>query len=362
MTSRSENRPLRDEKLMHARTHPRGIGDFSMRGRAFADPEQRVCHRSTTLLALQAFLGNFLRVSAPEPLRFGLITPVVSLVPGQCSPWEEAAGAAELREIARVADELGYHHLTCSEHIGVPTSAVKARGPRFYDQLATLGFVAALTHRIKLVTHIVVLPYHHPLAVAKRYGTLDALSGGRLILGCGVGSLKEEFELLGVDFDGRGVRYEEALEALRVSLGRRQPCFQGEHYRFSDFVIDPCAVQERVPIWLGGRTARSLRRAIALTDGWDPFGLDLEALARLITAAKESPEWRARTARFDFVLGLERRVDLTQPGQLEGTIDMIQKTRTAGATTINLLFSSKSLSHYLEQLELFKAEIAPKFA
>src|SRR5262249_41555485 len=158
-------------------------------------------------------------------LKFGLITPVTSLVPGQCSPWEEAAGSDEIREIALAADALGFDYLTCSEHVGIPTGAVKARGARFYDQLSTLGFVAALTSRIRLLTHIVVLPYHHPLAVAKRYGTLDRLSGGRLILGVGLGSLKEEFELLGVEFEGRGAKYEEALVALRASLGKRQPSF-----------------------------------------------------------------------------------------------------------------------------------------
>jgi probable F420-dependent oxidoreductase len=296
------------------------------------------------------------------PLEFGLITPVVALVPGQCSPWEESAGPAAIREIARTADRLGYHHLTCSEHVGIPSAAVKARGPRFYDQLSTLGFIAAITERIKLVTHIVVLPYHHPLAVAKRYGTLDRLSGGRLILGCGVGSLKEEFELLGVDFDGRGPRFEEALDAVRASLGKREPSFSGEFYRYDGFIIDPCAAQEHVPMWLGGRTPRSLRRAVALTDGWDPFGLGLDELRSMIARVKEMPEWKARTRRFDFVLGLEQSVDVTAAGQVDAAIDMAGRAEAAGATVINLLFRSKSLAHYLEQLDIFRSEVFPRFA
>jgi probable F420-dependent oxidoreductase len=309
--------------------------------------------------------GGFLATvsgMSSAPLKFGLVTPVVSLVPGQCSPWEEHAGVEAIRRVAGAADRLGYHHLTCSEHVGIPTAAVKARGPRFYDQLSTFGFIAAITERIKLLTHVLVLPYHHPLAVSKRYGTLDLLSGGRVILGCGVGSLKEEFDLLGVDFESRGPRYAEALQALRASLGHSRPSFRGQHFSFDDFVIDPCAVQARVPIWLGGRTARSLRRAVELTDGWDPFGLDLDELSRLVRGAKEWPEYKAREAPFDVALGLPRPIDLTSAGEIEGAIELVEKTRRAGATIINLIFRSASLESYLDQLDAFMSKVAPRFS
>jgi probable F420-dependent oxidoreductase len=295
-------------------------------------------------------------------LRFGLISPVLSLVPGQCSPWEEAAGPAEIVEIAIAADRLGFDYLTCSDHVGIPTAAVKARGPRFYDQLATFGYLAALTKQIRLLTHIIVLPYHHPLEVAKRFGTLDRLSGGRVILGVGVGSLKEEFELLGVDFDGRGPRYEDALLALRAALGKRQPSYQGEHFRFSDFVIDPCALQERVPIWVGGRTPRSLRRALGFGDGWDPFGLSLEQLATLISEARTWPEWQQRAGVFDIALNLEPPPDLSNAEDRARAIDQIAALKKAGATAINVLLKTRSKADYLEQLEALKREVAPRFA
>src|SRR5258707_760890 len=120
-------------------------------------------------------------------LRFGLSTPVLmnSNISGY-SRWELNAGPAELETIAISADRLGFHFLTSVEHVGVGPATAAQRGPRFYDSLATLAWLGALTKKIHLLTYIVVLPYHHPLEVAKRYGTLDHLSRGRLILGLGV--------------------------------------------------------------------------------------------------------------------------------------------------------------------------------
>src|SRR6185295_4790094 len=116
---------------------------------------------------------------------------IASLLPGT-PDWERDATTADLCAIAAAADSLGFEYLTCSEHVGIPTADVPLRGPRFYDPLATLSFLAARTERIKLLSHVVVLPYHHPLAIAKSYGTLDRLSSGRLILGVGLGTLRPE--------------------------------------------------------------------------------------------------------------------------------------------------------------------------
>ena len=118
----------------------------------------------------------------------------------------------------------------------------------YWDPLSTFGFLAAHTARISLTTSVVVLGYHHPLDIAKRFGTLDRLSGGRLVLGVGVGSLKEEFDLLGATFDGRGEQADDAIRALRASLSTTRPSYRGSHYEFDGFAVEPCAVQERVPI------------------------------------------------------------------------------------------------------------------
>ena len=230
-------------------------------------------------------------------VRFGLTSPVVTLTPRGHGAWEESAGAPELAAIARAADRLGFHHLTCSEHVAIPEGVVATRGGRYWDPLVTLGYLAAVTDKIRLATHVVVLPYHHPLEVVKRYGTLDRISQGRLILGVGVGSLEEEFTLLDVPFANRGPRYEDHLRALHAAWGRREPSYAGSHFRFSGLVIDPCATSEHPPLWIGGRSPRSLRRALEFADGWDPFHLAIDELRGLLTKAREWPLWRARRAR-----------------------------------------------------------------
>lgn len=294
-------------------------------------------------------------------MRFGLTTPIVTLNPRVHNGWEETASVADLRHIAEAADRLGYHHLTCSDHVAIPAAAAATRGSRYYDPFATLGFFAAGTERIKLVTHVLVLPYHHPLELAKRLGTLDHLSGGRVIAGVGVGSLREEFDVLGIDFDGRGPRYEDALLALRAALGKRQPEYAGSHFAFSDFIVDPCAVQERMPIWLGGRTPRSLRRALALADGWDPFGFTHAQLTSLLARARQWPEWNGRAAPIDLIFAPEPPIDVSTPDRIPVTIDTMAEYQRIGATVLTLRFHSRSLGEFLDQLEVFATTVVPRF-
>src|SRR3954469_20350726 len=206
-------------------------------------------------------------------MQLGIITPVVLKRPHAHAPWEREAGIEEIAMVAEAADQLGYHHVTCSEHVAVPFSAGDMRGAPYWDPLSVFGYLAARTQQIRLVTHVLVLGYHHPLEIAKRYGTLDRVSNGRLILGVGVGTLQEEFELLGAEFDDRGDRADDSLRALRASLGQREPVYHGEYYDYEGFVVDPCAVQERMPIWIGGKTARSLRRAPQTGRGWGACAL-----------------------------------------------------------------------------------------
>jgi probable F420-dependent oxidoreductase len=285
-------------------------------------------------------------------MRFGLVTPVLTRHPEHDAPWTEQAGPAEVAAIARAADRLGFHHVTCSEHVVVPTSAAATRGTRYYDPLATFGFLAAQTEQLRFVTHVLVLGYHHPLAIAKRYGTLDRITNGRLVLGVGVGTLEEEFRVLGARFDGRGPVYEDAIRALRAAFGRREPRYDGPFHRFGDVVVDPCGLQERIPIWLGGRTPRSLRRALVLADGWDPFGLDLEQLEALLAKGREWREWRERTTPFQLVLPIDLQFDPTRPEERDALRARIDRYAALGTTILHLRLRHESLAQYLEQLEI----------
>ena len=176
-------------------------------------------------------------------MRLAIATPVVTNVAGAELTWERTASIEDIGRVAETADRLGYHHLTCSEHIGIPSTEAGRRGSRYWDPLATFGYVAARTQQIRLATMTLVLGYHHPLAIVKRYGTLDHVSGGRVILGVGVGTLKEEFDLLGAPFDDRGARADDALKALRAALPSNEPAYDGEYYSFGGLIVDPCALQ-----------------------------------------------------------------------------------------------------------------------
>ena len=260
--------------------------------------------------------------------------------------WADEGSIEELARVAETADRLGYHHLTCSEHIALPASELARRGSRYWDPLATFGYLAARTERIRFATHVLVLPYHHPLEIAKRYGTLDKVSNGRLILGVGVGTLKEEFDLIGAPFDDRGPRSDDALKALRASLSKPLPEYHGPFYDFEGLVVDPCAIQEHVPIWVGGRTLRSLRRAATLADGWCPFAVPPAQAAEWLQLVDVPPD-------FEVVLPPTERLDpVTEPSR---TQEILGQTAALGATNIMAAFASTSLEQYLEQLDALAA-------
>jgi probable F420-dependent oxidoreductase len=279
-------------------------------------------------------------------VQVSVVSPVLWTIPGAHADWEVAAGVDEVVRVARAADRFGYHHLTCGEHVALPSSEAGRRGSRYWDPLATFGYLAACTERIRLATTVLVLGYHHPLAIAKRFGTLDTLSGGRLILGVGVGTLAEEFQLLGAPFEDRGPRTDDAIRALRASLSERLPAYHGPYYSFEGMVVDPCAVQRKVPIWVGGRSFRALRRAATLADGWCPRGVPLD-VAR---------SWLARIERsdnFEVVMPPARAFDPV--GAAAMTQDALAEMVEAGVTIVAAQFIHHSLAHYLEQLEALAA-------
>jgi len=283
-------------------------------------------------------------VSSSFKLSIG--TPVVTMNPGASSAWELEASVDDVGLIAETADRLGFHHLTCSEHVGLPAAQLARRGARYWDPLATFGYLAARTKQIRFTTLVLVLGYHHPLEIAKRYGTLDLISGGRLILGVGIGTLKEEFDLLGAPFDQRGPRADDSMRALRAALSVAEPSYHGAFQDFQGFVIDPCAVQDRVPLWVGGRSLASLQRAASLGEGWCPFAV----------RPPEAAEWLKQVelpADFEVVLPPTSMLDpIDEPERAQ---EILAETAGFGATIISCAFRHQSLAHYLENLEAIAA-------
>lgn len=294
-------------------------------------------------------------------MRLGLSTPVVTKVPGLSAPWEDEAGTDEIVEVACAADRLGFGFLTCSEHIGVPPGGwsprlPQGRGTRYWDPLATLSWIGGRTEQIRLVPSVLVLSYQHPLAIAKRYGTLDRLSSGRVVLGLGVGTIREEFEVLGAPFEDRGSRADDAVRALRACLSRTEPVYHGLYYDIEGLVVDPCAVQKQVPLWIGGHSERALRRAVTLGDGWMPGAPAPDELRSMLARFPD------RADAFEVVVGAGESLDaIEDPQRCE---DLVGAVADAGATMVVARPRADSLEHCREQLEAIAGldcfEPAPK--
>ena len=285
-------------------------------------------------------------------LGLGIVPPIVNRNPRFSPPeWELEGEIDDLATVIQAAERLGYEFACFPQHVAIPEEGEERRGKIYWDPAATMGYIAARTSSIKLATYVLVLGYYHPLQIAKTFGTLDRISGGRLILGLGVGSLEPEFKLLDRPFEDRGARADDALRALRAALGVRVPKYRGEYYDFEGFVVDPHAVQEHVPIWIGGRTARSLRRALELGEGWAPFGLTLDQLKPIIDAEREGIG-----TGFDLVLAPEPPLDPS--GKPDDTVETVKRYAAAGATKLNLRFHHDSAAHYIEQLEAMTACVA----
>ena len=195
--------------------------------------------------------------------------------------------------LAQTAEACGYESLWTVEHVVVPAGyqskypyAAGGRMPGpdeipIPDPLIWLSYVAAVTKKIRLATGIVILPQRHPFYLAKEMATLDQLSRGRAILGVGIGWLREEFDALGIPFEERAARAEEACAALRTlwKKGGAEP-FAGKFFQWAPVHSNPKPVQPNgVPIVVGGHVKGAARRAARVGDGWFPAGVDFDGLA-----------------------------------------------------------------------------------
>ncbi|MCP3991768.1 MAG: LLM class F420-dependent oxidoreductase [Actinomycetia bacterium] len=210
---------------------------------------------------------------------------------------------ASALEIARVAEAVGFESVWGGEHVVMPTT-IESRYPYtadgkvpatpetpIPDPLIWLSYVAAVAPTLRLGTCILILPQRNPLVLAKELATLDHLSGGRVELGIGVGWLQEEFDALGVPWEGRGKRNDEYVEALRTIWSGSHVEFHGEFVDFEPLTSTPQPAQGRdIPILVGGDTEVAMRRAARLADGYFPGESDPDRLGELIATVRTACE------------------------------------------------------------------------
>ncbi|HXE73385.1 MAG TPA: TIGR03619 family F420-dependent LLM class oxidoreductase, partial [Candidatus Nitrosotenuis sp.] len=206
-------------------------------------------------------------------MKFGLFMPISG-----------RAASGVLAQAAQRAEALGFEAVWVADRIVIPweirtpypygpdaTFIVPPDRP-FLEPLTCLAFLAGCTGSVRLGISVLVLPYRHPLYWAKIATTLDHLSGGRFILGVGVGWMKEEFEALGAPFQERGAASDEQLELLQELWTREHPRFQGRFYQVDKVAFYPKPLQEpRIPLWVGGEGRRAQRRAGRYGDAWFPY-------------------------------------------------------------------------------------------
>lgn len=207
------------------------------------------------------------------------------------------------------AEQAGMDSVWVNHHvINIGYVADRLGDRPYHDALTVLDWVGARTERVRLGTSVLVMPYLHPMVLAKTLATMDQLSNGRVIAGLGVGSLPEENEVLDVDYDQRGPRSDEFIEVMRTLWADGPATFNGHHYRLNEVIASPKPAQDELELWIGGSGAPARARAARYGRGWHPM-CSVGGLARRI------PKMEAALAEHDRTLSdliVAPRIDVSQ--------------------------------------------------
>ena len=304
----------------------------------------------------------------PGTIAWGLQLPVQSKSTAYRQPWELDAGPAELVAVAAAADRAGAFYVAVCDHVGIPRPADEAMSTTWYDTIATLGWLAAQTERVRLVSHVYVLPYRHPLQVAKSFMTLDVLSGGRAVLGAGAGHLEAEFDLLGADYPGRGRAVEDAIPVIRAAFAEEYPTVGGPGAEAGVGMAPRPAQPGGPPIWIGGSSPAAMRRAAQLTDGWLPQGPPADGMRAAVARIRELRAAAGMPDEFDMGVNVEPihigaadfEVDRwTLTGSPGAIAEGLSKYLHLDVNQWQLRFVGRSAQEVADQIEQFGAEVWP---
>jgi probable F420-dependent oxidoreductase len=303
-----------------------------------------------------------------DRLAVGMQLPVQAQSTLFAQPWEASAGVDELVQVAQACDRAGFAYVAVCDHFAIPEDHADRMGTTWWDTVATLSYLAAVTERVRLLSHVSVLPYRHPLLSAKAFATLDTLSRGRVIVGVGAGHVEEEFAVLGVPFAERGRLLDEAIDAVRACFADEFPRHEGRQWQFRGLGQRPRPVQERVPIWVGGSSRVAMRRAAERGDGWLPQGPPEGGMAAGVTFVREH---RARTVGDGpFTVGaLTGPLYLGEPtwdvgSAVVGSSDRITEALLSfadiGVDQVQVSFKSRSVGELCDQIAQLGDEVIPQ--
>ena len=314
------------------------------------------------------------------------------------------ADQADLMRLGREGEGLGFFSLWANDHVTTQDYVRRSfpNPPNYFEPLITLTFLAAQTHRAKLATGIIVLPLRDPIILGKQVAALDLLSGGRLILGVGLGAYREEFQRMfpRIPPKDRPVLLEESIQALRLLLSEKVATFEGRYIRFKEIELSPKPMQPRVPIYIGGNSEEGLRRVVKWGDGWFPAMQSPDEVAASIAKLRELcsefgralsqidivPELTVCMAEskakamsnfresflFQHVMSLQHSTLKNLEGRYEGRmlvgsadeiINSIQQYIDAGVTHFgSLIFPARTVDQFSSSVKEFARTVIPSFA
>ena len=186
-----------------------------------------------------------------------------------------------LADWTRLTETLGSHFVAISDHVAVTPDVAEQYPAHLYDPFTTLAWLAGITETLELATTVAILPYRHPLQLARVSANVDRISNGRFILGVGVGWARDEFEALGIDFSKRGAIANDYLAAIKTLWTEELASYVGAFVSFQDVQTTPKPVRDpHPPIWVGGSSQAALRRAVRYGDGWHPIHVRTDGWSR----------------------------------------------------------------------------------
>ena len=277
--------------------------------------------------------------------------------------------AKALVDLACRAEELGVDSVWVHDHVfNVGHVFDRIGGKPYYEPLTLLSFVAARTRRVRLGTSVLVLPYHNPVRLAKAAATLDVLSGGRLIMGVGVGLIEKEIRAMGSPYAERGAFADEAIAVMRALWTQDEPRFDGKFSRFDGMKFSPKPLQKpSIPVVIGGISRAAIRRAARLGDGWQPLGMSPEALGQGIAMLREEARAAGRdVARIPVSIAMSLAAARAGRNALGTTpAEIIQNAKAYASLGVETLIVSANTSDPREArsaLEMIARDVAPALA
>jgi probable F420-dependent oxidoreductase len=297
-------------------------------------------------------------------------------------PISGRAAAGVLREAAQSAEAQGFDSVWSADRVVTPwkieTDYPYAEGSEFIvppdrpflDSMSCLAYLAACTERIALGISVLVLPYRHPLYWARVAASIDHLSKGRLLMGVGVGWMREEFEALGTDFDERGRATDEQLEVVRRLFAEERISHHGGHYHFEEVAFFPKPAQAPFAIWIGGEGRAARRRTARYGDAWFPYFVrttadelrrGMEQVWEMASAAGRDPGAISLTACRSLEVKAEPVAQ--EADRLSGTPEQLTeallKYRDAGVEHLALQFTAPRWPERKEQIATFAESVLP---